>query len=148
MPDHLTKEQRSYLMRQVRSKGSKIERMVFLEMRRSEIYFQMHYKRVPGTPDLARPSEKKAVFIHSDFWHGWRLPAWSHKLPSNFWREKLSANRARDRRKLRQLRALGWTAIVVWEHSLKKEPEVTLARIADFLSAGMAALKSTVDSKA
>jgi DNA mismatch endonuclease (patch repair protein) len=133
MTDKLTKMQRSYLMSQVRPVNSRIELLVFSHLRKLHIHFLKHYKKVPGTPDIARPLEKKAVFIHSDFWHGWRFPTWSHKLPSDFWRQKISMNRARDQKKLRQLRSSGWSAMVVWEHSLKREPEATLSKIAAYL---------------
>ena len=59
-----------------------------------------------------------AVFVDGDFWHGWRLPAWERKL-SKFWRDKLRANRARDQRNFRRLRARGWKVIRVWQHELR-----------------------------
>lgn len=133
MTDKLTKQQRSHLMSRVRPKGSQLELSVFADLRRRRIHFQKHYSKVPGTPDIARPSEKKAVFIHSDFWHGWRLPAWYHKLPSDYWRGKITENRGRDRRKNRQLRAMGWEVMTVWEHSLKRDFDKTLDKIARFL---------------
>ena len=133
MADHLSKKQRSALMSRVGPKNSKIEIIVFSHLRKNKIHIQKHYKKVPGTPDIAKPSEKKAVFVHSDFWHGWQYPKWSKKLSSNFWRQKISANRKRDQRKLRQLRVMGWSVIVVWEHSLKKNTEITLKRVSDFL---------------
>lgn len=133
MPDHLTKEQRSALMSRVRSKNSRIERDVFAHLRKQGIHFQKHYKKVPGTPDIARPSERKAVFVHSDFWHGWQYPRWSHKLSSDFWRDKIAKNRIRDQRKIRQLRSLGWSMMVVWEHSLKTDPERAMNKLSCFL---------------
>jgi DNA mismatch endonuclease (patch repair protein) len=133
MTDKLTKKQRSYLMSQVRPQNSLIELTVFSFLRRKGIHFQKHYKRAPGTPDIAKPSEKKAVFVHSDFWHGWRYPVWAHTLSNDFWRTKIEQNRKRDQRKIKQLRALGWEVMVIWEHSLKRREEATLERIADFL---------------
>jgi len=120
-------------MSRVRPKNSKIEKLIFSYLRKRGIHFQRHYKNAPGTPDIARPSEKKAVFVHSDFWHGWRYPTWAHKLSNEFWRTKINQNRIRDRRKIRQLRSLGWKVSVIWEHSLKRKREATLSRIADFL---------------
>lgn len=134
MPDHLTKEQRSELMRHVRPKNSKIELLVFSFLKKNKIHFQRHYRRVPGTPDIARPSEKKAVFIHSDFWHGWQYPRWKHKLNSDFWRDKMEKNRARDQRKLRQLRRMGWRVLIVWEHSLKRDFDSEMKKLRQFLT--------------
>jgi G:T-mismatch repair DNA endonuclease (very short patch repair protein) len=36
--------------------------------------------------------KRVAIFVDGDFWHGWRLPMWEHKL-TDFWRVKLRANR-------------------------------------------------------
>jgi len=120
-------------MQRVGPKNSKLELSVFSALRKRGIYFQRHYKRVPGTPDIARPSDRKAVFVHSDFWHGWQYPRWAHKLSSDFWREKMEANRARDQRKIRQLRSMGWSVIVVWEHALKRDFDGQMNRLARFL---------------
>ena len=80
--------------------------------------FRKHDKSLPGRPDIVFPKERVAVFIDGDFWHGWRLPAWEHKL-SKFWRDKLHANRRRDRRNFRKLRTSGWKVIRIWQHQLK-----------------------------
>ncbi|MCK4657779.1 MAG: very short patch repair endonuclease [candidate division Zixibacteria bacterium] len=120
-------------MGRVRPKNSKIEQTVFTYLRKRQVHFQRHYKRVVGTPDIARPSEKKAVFIHSDFWHGWRFPAWEHRLSSDFWRDKIQTNRARDARVVRKLRRLGWRVLVVWEHQLKRDPDRYLIGVETFL---------------
>ena len=133
MPDHLTKEQRSSLMKKVRPKNSKIERIVFQGLKKQRIYFQKHYKRVPGTPDIAKPSLKKAIFIHSDFWHGWQYPRWRNTLTSEFWRNKIESNRRRDKKTVRRLRSAGWKVLTVWEHSLKKNFVGTIDRVCDFL---------------
>jgi DNA mismatch endonuclease (patch repair protein) len=37
----------------------------------------------------------------------------------DYWRPKIEANRARDKRKRSELEALGWTVIEVWECELK-----------------------------
>jgi len=133
MSDRLSKKQRSYLMSRVKSKGSKIEYLVFSYLRKRHIHFQRHYRRAPGTPDIARPSEKKAVFIHSDFWHGWQYPRWRNTLTSEFWRDKIESNRRRDKITVRRLRSAGWKVLTVWEHSLKKDLADTIDRICDFL---------------
>jgi DNA mismatch endonuclease (patch repair protein) len=90
-------------------------------------------KSLPGSPDIVFAREKVAIFIDGDFWHGWRLPAWEHKL-SPFWREKLRANRKRDRRNFQKLRALGWRVIRIWQHQIKRDPEACIRSIMVTLS--------------
>ena len=38
-----------------------------------------------------------------------------------FWEKKLYGNRERDARNQRELKAMGWTVITVWECELKKD---------------------------
>ena len=40
-----------------------------------------------------------------------------------FWREKLAANRRRDRWVTRQLRRHGWRVVRIWEHALTRKSE-------------------------
>jgi len=41
------------------------------------------------------------------------------KTREDYWAEKVEGNRRRDARKRRQLRALGWKVVVVWECETK-----------------------------
>lgn len=118
MPDHLTPEQRARAMKRVKLKDGSLEKLVQREFRSKGIKFRRHVRALPGSPDIVFQKERLAVFVDGDFWHGWRLPAWEHKL-SKFWRDKLRANRARDQRNFRRLRASGWKVIRLWQHELK-----------------------------
>ncbi len=80
--------------------------------------------RLPGRPDLVFPRLRLAVFVHGCFWHrcaNCDLP-WP-KANADFWREKLLGNMARDRAVEESLRAAGWTALVLWEHELRRDLE-------------------------
>lgn len=133
--DVFSPEKRSEIMSKVRSKNSAMEREVFAYLRKKEVRFQRHYGRAIGKPDVAVPSKRKAVFVDSDFWHGWRYPQWEGKLTSEFWRNKIEANRKRDRKVSAELRKRGWRVLRVWEHNLKAaKKEKTLEKIAAFLS--------------
>lgn len=131
--DNLTKEERHWNMSRVRASGTEFEKTIFKELRARGLSFQTNYTRVIGKPDIAKPKEKKAIFLHSDFWHGWQFPRWQKKLPNRFWREKIRKNRARDRKVLRILRGSGWRVMVVWEHSLKRNQESCVEKMAEFL---------------
>src|SRR5580704_12677036 len=93
--DHLTPAQRSYVMSRVRTRDTPIEMRVRSALHQLGFRFRKHVKSLPGTPDLVFTRQKVAVFIDGDFWHGYRLAAWEHKLQP-FWREKILCNRARD----------------------------------------------------
>ncbi len=105
-------------MKRVKLKNGALERLVQRELRAHGLRFQRHVHTLPGSPDIVFRQAKVAVFVDGDFWHGWRLPAWEHKL-SRFWRDKLRGNRTRDQRNFRRLRAAGWTVIRLWQHQLK-----------------------------
>lgn len=122
-------------MSRIRSKNTLPERDVFAYLRKQKITFKKHYEKLPGRPDIVIPKKKKVVFIDGDFWHGWRFPQWSHKLSSDFWREKISDNIQRDKKNFAKLRREGWKVLRVWDHELStnKKREKTLRRIYKFL---------------
>lgn len=131
--DIFSKRKRSEIMSAIKSKNTALEKRLFTLLRKRGIKFKTHYGGVIGNPDIAQPKSRKAVFLHSDFWHGWRLPSWEHILPSDFWKVKLKKNRARDTKVLRALRRKGWKVMILWGHSFRKDPEGSVARIARFL---------------
>ena len=133
MPDHLTPEQRSRAMKRVRLKNGSLEKLVQRELRARGLRFRRHVRKLPGSPDIVFTAEMLAVFVDGDFWHGWRLPAWERKL-SAFWRDKLRANRARDRRNFRKLRSLGWRVIRLWQHDVQRDVERCMKRIENKLA--------------
>lgn len=112
-------------MKRVKLKDGSLEKLVQRELRAKGLRFRRHVRNLPGSPDIVFPRERVAVFVDGDFWHGWRLPAWEHKL-SKFWRDKLRANRARDQRNFRRLRANGWKVIRIWQHGLMRKNKVHL----------------------
>jgi DNA mismatch endonuclease, patch repair protein len=128
MPDHMTAAQRSYAMKRVKVKGGPLEVLVQRELRRIGLRFQKNCRKLSGSPDIVFPRQKVAIFIDGDFWHGWRLPAWEHKL-SEFWKVKLHANRRRDQRNFRRLRTADWAVIRLWEHEIRSDTGRCVARI-------------------
>lgn len=128
MPDHMTPEQRSRAMKAVKLENGPLERLVQGELRKIGLHFRRNCKDLKGSPDIVFVKQKVAVFVDGDFWHGWRLPAWEHKL-SGFWRSKLRANRKRDRKNFKSLRAVGWTVIRLWEHQIRSDGGRCIERI-------------------
>lgn len=124
----MTPEQRSNAMKRVRLKAGPLETAIQNELRKLGLRFQKNQKALHGSPDIVFPKSRLAVFIDGDFWHGWRLPAWEHKL-STFWKLKLRGNRRRDRRNFRRLRAAQWTVIRIWEHEMRSDASRCVERI-------------------
>lgn len=116
-----TTPERSSLMKRVRRSGTTPELVVRQALSRIGARYRTNVKDLPGRPDIANKSRKKAIFVHGCFWHfheacgRGRIP----KQNEGFWREKLQRNTARDRRKLADLDELGYDALVLWGCQLK-----------------------------
>jgi DNA mismatch endonuclease, patch repair protein len=131
--DRLTPERRSWLMSRVKGRNTTPEMAVRSILHALGYRYRLHRKDLPGKPDIVFPSRHKIVFVHGCFWHGHlctkgRLP----KSNRAFWRNKIDANRLRDRKTVRRLRALGWKVFTVWQCKLK-DPLAVQRRIVDFL---------------
>jgi DNA mismatch endonuclease (patch repair protein) len=121
-------------MSKIRSKNTKPEVLVFRELHKRGIYFQKHYKRAAGNPDIALPRKKKAVFIDGDFWHGYQFSKLKKRLPKKYWLAKIERNIKRDRKNRAQLRKEGWKVLKVWEHELNKNFDNALKKIINFIN--------------
>ena len=133
MADVFTPEKRSEIMSKIRSKNTKAEVIVFRELQRRRIYFQKHYNRTEGCPDIALPRKKKAVFIDGDFWHGYQFSKNKKRLPKKYWQNKIENNIKRDKDNRLKLKEAGWHVLRVWEHEVLKNFDETMAKIINFL---------------
>lgn len=88
-----------------------------------------HDSGLPGRPDIVFPDAHLAIFLDGCFWHGCRhcrsIPATNRE----FWTAKINRNRRRDRKVGRELLALGWKSIRIWEHELKAEIDEVLRKV-------------------
>jgi DNA mismatch endonuclease (patch repair protein) len=62
-------------------------------------------------PDFVFPKRRLAVFVDGCFWHACPIHATKPRNHAAFWRKELAANRARDRKVNRFLRAAGWRVL-------------------------------------
>jgi len=120
-------------MSKIRSKNTKAELIVFRELRKRKIYFQKHYKKAAGSPDIAFPRKKMAIFIDGDFWHGRNFAKDKNRLPKKYWREKIGTNILRDKKKGARLKRKGWKILRLWESDILKDEENALSKIISFL---------------
>jgi DNA mismatch endonuclease (patch repair protein) len=80
------------------------------------IRYQLHRRDLPGRPDITLVRLRMAIFVDGCFWHSCPEHAVPPKANAEWWRVKLAANVARDRRNDNHLRELGWNPVRVWEH--------------------------------
>jgi len=125
--DTLSAKERSARMALVHSKNTKPEIAVRRLVHSLGFRYRLHSKRLPGKPDMVFPSRQKIIFVHGCFWHrhkgcpNTRLP----KSRLDFWKPKLEANQARDKKNQLKLKKLGWKILVVWECEIKKSTKLT-----------------------
>lgn len=103
------------------------ERALRSALHRRGVRFRLHRRDLPGSPDIVLPRLRLAVFVDGCFWHGCPEHAVAPKNNAAWWADKIATNRARDRRKDRELLELGWSVLHVWEH---EDPERVAARVA------------------
>jgi len=119
-----TSQDRSAIMRAVKSRDTSPELAVRAVLRKFAPGYRLHRKDIAGKPDIAYVGRKRAIFVHGCFWHGHacargaRMP----KANAEYWRGKITRNRARDAAHQEKLAALGWRALIVWECELKDVP--------------------------
>jgi DNA mismatch endonuclease (patch repair protein) len=108
-------------MRRVKGRDTKPEMIVRRALTRLGARYRLHRKDLPGSPDVAMPGRRLALFVHGCFWHGHdcargaRVP----KQNRDYWLAKVARNRARDARNRDELAAMGWRAETLWECELK-----------------------------
>lgn len=127
--DTRTPEQRSRIMASVKGKNTGPE----LALRRA-LYaagvrgWRCHYRQAPGTPDIAWPRRRVAVFVDGAFWHGHP----SRHRPGrsgSYWDEKIERNVERDRSVDAELKVRGWAVVRVWDFEVKRDLVGTVAKV-------------------
>ena len=118
----------------IRGKNTKPEIAVRKLLFARGFRYRLHYKRLPGTPDMVFPKHRVAVFVNGCFWpaHGCR----QSKMPATnteFWAAKLGRNNKNDQRNEQALLALGWRVAVIWECSIRSRSDKELQRLANKL---------------
>ena len=132
--DRLAADVRSALMAKIRGRNTSPELLVRRLLFSLGYRYRLHYKRLPGKPDIAFPGRLKVVFVHGCFWHNHSCSRGTvPKTRIDFWQAKLCGNRERDAKNRRDLKRRGWSVLVLWECQLKN-PEALAARLEKFLN--------------
>lgn len=138
MRDRLTPDQRSHLMSRVRGKDTLPEKSVRSLLHSVGYRFRLHTRDLPGSPDIVLPKYRTVIFVHGCFWHRHAgcskatMPAANRE----YWKTKFAENLERDARKERELVALGWHVITVWQcETVPKRREALARRLEEDLRA-------------
>lgn len=130
MADILTAEERSERMSRIRSRGNVGTELAMVRLlrglaargwRRHVVLRGVDARgggRFKVRPDFVFRGVRVALFVDGCFWHACPLHGARPLGNAAFWRGKLRANVARDRRVNSGLRRAGWKVVRVWEHEL------------------------------
>ena len=125
----------SKIMSSIRGKNTQpeiiVRKMLF---NRGYKGYRIHYKKVPGSPDVVFTKKKLAIFINGCFWH--QCPTCRLLLPKSnkeFWKNKLDNNVKRDYKKIMDLKELGWKTLTFWECEIKKNPQIVIDKIISYI---------------
>jgi DNA mismatch endonuclease (patch repair protein) len=106
-------------MQSNRSKDTSLELAVRSALHRTGLRFRKHVQPIPGLrciPDIVFPGRHLALFIDGCWWHACPEHGSYPQTNGSWWRTKLEANVARDRRNDEALMNANWHVMHVWEH--------------------------------
>lgn len=139
MADNLTVQERSEIMRRVVSKGTRPELTIRKIVWGLGYRYRLNVNGIPGKPDIAFKSRKKAIFVNGCFWH--RHPGCiltrTPKSNTEFWTKKFATTVKTDQRNYEELTRMGWTYLIIWECEIKKSTlECLTQKIDQFMKDG------------
>ena len=115
-------------MRAVGAKNTAPEMIVRRELHAAGFRYLIHAKQLPGSPDIALPKYKAAIFVDGCFWHGHECALFKvPKTRTDFWLGKITANKQRDSLNDSLLTDRGWRVLHIWECSLKGSQKLNRA---------------------
>lgn len=109
-------------MRLIKGRDTKPEWMVRWALHAAGLRYRLHANDLPGRPDIVFRKKRVAIMVYGCFWHQHPDPtcrlARMPKSRQEFWRPKLTGNRARDEVVKARLEADGWRVFELWECKL------------------------------
>lgn len=130
----------SAAMRKVRSQDTTPERVLRKALWSRGLRYRLHYRHLPGSPDIVFPSARVAVFVDGDFWHGnqWKLRGlrsleeqFERSDNAEYWIPKIKRNMVRDTDAKVRLEYEGWQVVRLWESDLKSHLGECADRVAN-----------------
>ncbi|HPN29541.1 MAG TPA: very short patch repair endonuclease [bacterium] len=116
MVDTFSKNERSEIMRSVKSKGNKSTELKLIS------FFRLHkitgWRRnikLIGKPDFVFKKKRITIFVDGCFWHGHTCRNTKPKQNADYWNEKIKRNKKRDRDVTKELKNINWIVIRIWE---------------------------------
>lgn len=133
--DRLTPEQRHRNMSNIKSKNTSIEITLRRALRENGFGYRLHYKDLPGKPDIVLTKYRIAIFCDSEFFHGYDFGSLEEQLKkgknADFWIKKIKRNMERDLEIEKTLNGMGWTVLRFWGKQIMKDTDECIRTIKD-----------------
>ena len=133
--DVLSKDQRRRNMQAIKSKGSKDEVLLAKTLWKKGLRYRKNDKSVFGKPDLTFKRKKLAIFIDSEYFHGYNWDIQKNRIKTNqeFWWRKIESNIKRDELVNKELKSRGWKVLRFWSKYLRNNLANCVTQIEDNL---------------
>lgn len=108
------------MMSGIQGKNTGPEKKIRSALHRLGYRYKIHDPALPGKPDLVFPKYRAVIRINGCFWHlhDCHLFKWPASR-TEFWCNKITGNRDRDRHQFEELSKKGWRVLTIWECALK-----------------------------
>lgn len=126
MSDVFGKEERSQIMRSVKSKDTKSTELALVALfKANNITGWRRTYNVKGHPDFVFIKLRIAIFVDGCFWHGHDCRNTRPSDNSEYWAKKRERNKRHDKEITDLFEKRGWTVLRIWECELKKKNLLT-----------------------
>ncbi len=135
MSDVFNSEERSKIMRAVKSKNTKSTELTLLKLfKDNQITGWRRTYPVKGHPDFVFLDKRVAIFVDGCFWHGHDCRNTRPSDNAEYWQKKRERNIKHDKEITEIFEKRGWTVLRIWECELKKKNQAaTIKKILDVL---------------
>ncbi len=121
MPDTISKQKRSEIMRAVKDRDSRIETAFRKALWHKGFRYRKNSIKYFGKPDIVLKKHKTIIFVDSCFWHGCQAHCRIPETRREYWVDKIERNRERDQEVNNYYKKLGWHLFRVWEHEISNK---------------------------
>lgn len=123
--DTFSKEERTKIMRQVKSSRNKSTELALIHFFKQNkiIGWRRNYKLL-GKPDFTFPTKHITVFVDGCFWHGHNCRNTKPSNDKEYWDKKIKRNKERDKDVSKALTTKGWKVYRIWECELRKSKKL------------------------
>ena len=129
--DVLTPEQRRKNMQAIKSKGTRAEVTLAKALWSRGHRYRKNNPKTFGKPDLTFRRYKVAIFVDSEYFHGYNWEVEKHRIKTNrvFWWKKIEGNIRRDQLVNQTLVENGWIVMRFWTHEIRKNLAYCVSKI-------------------